>query len=525
MLPILTTSESNLVSAKAAYEKSRIELDRATGLLLDHSGIDVADATRGQVTHLPKVPYVAPRQDVVPGGQPAPPQRRRRSNPRTRDWSGGTAASAVPPGVCPERSRRGEARRASVRSDLINSPVMERPSLPAIPRSVLWMVLLSFLLQVAAIGVFRQYHTRPGEDNFGFGFEMGRVGRSIALGQGFSNPYGGNTGPSAWEPPLYPYLIGGVFKIFGVYTYASAWVLLSINSLFAALTTIPVFLIAHRTFGPRVALWSARAWALNPYVWYWSVHWIWDTTFTPLMLALIFLVSLKWLRRKSSTGRAGGDGCCSAHCGAWERWPIPRCCPFCRSAACGFGGRDTGAVCRRSAASCFPHSCFFSFFRPGWCGTIEVFGRFVFIRDDFGLQLRLGNNRLADGMLIATLQPNLNKPELEKFQRMGEIAYEAYCRRLAFDWIRANPGRFAVISMKRFFYYWNGVPRHTDSRCSVGFPQLPVSGFVGARDLGTGSCATAETPRGLAFRRTGRDLPHGLLLRLSARPLPPSHRT
>jgi outer membrane protein len=67
----LTTSESNLVSAKAAYEKSRIELDRATGLLLDHSGIDVTEATRGQVTHLPQVPYVAPRQDIVPGGQPA----------------------------------------------------------------------------------------------------------------------------------------------------------------------------------------------------------------------------------------------------------------------------------------------------------------------------------------------------------------------------------------------------------------------------------------------------------------------
>jgi outer membrane protein TolC len=67
----LTTSESNLVSAKAAYEKSRIELERATGLLLDHSGINVADATRGQVTHLPQVPYVAPRQDVVPGAQPA----------------------------------------------------------------------------------------------------------------------------------------------------------------------------------------------------------------------------------------------------------------------------------------------------------------------------------------------------------------------------------------------------------------------------------------------------------------------
>jgi outer membrane protein len=63
----LTTSESNLVSAKAAYEKSRIELERATGLLLDHSNIDVTDATRGQVTHLPQVPYAAPRQDAAPG--------------------------------------------------------------------------------------------------------------------------------------------------------------------------------------------------------------------------------------------------------------------------------------------------------------------------------------------------------------------------------------------------------------------------------------------------------------------------
>jgi outer membrane protein len=67
----LTTGESNLVSAKAAYEKSRIELDRATGLLLDHSGIDIADATRGQVQHMPNVPYVTPRPDAVPTAPPS----------------------------------------------------------------------------------------------------------------------------------------------------------------------------------------------------------------------------------------------------------------------------------------------------------------------------------------------------------------------------------------------------------------------------------------------------------------------
>ena len=71
----LTTAESNLVSAKAAYEKARVELDRATGLLLDHSGIVMADAERGEVTHMPDVPYVAPRTDVQPGApsQPQPP--------------------------------------------------------------------------------------------------------------------------------------------------------------------------------------------------------------------------------------------------------------------------------------------------------------------------------------------------------------------------------------------------------------------------------------------------------------------
>src|SRR6202162_4145068 len=116
---------------------------------------------------------------------------------------------------------------------------MVRPFRPALPKFFLWLLPLSFVLQLATIRILRQDRTRPGQDNFGFGWEMGRIGRSIALGHGFSSPYEGNTGPSAWEPPLYPYLIGGVFKAFGIYTQASAWVLLSINSLFATLTTIP----------------------------------------------------------------------------------------------------------------------------------------------------------------------------------------------------------------------------------------------------------------------------------------------
>jgi outer membrane protein TolC len=69
---LLTAAESNLVSAMAAYEKSQVEMDRATGLLLDHAGIIMADAERGQVTQMPNVPYVAARenpQSVMPPAQ------------------------------------------------------------------------------------------------------------------------------------------------------------------------------------------------------------------------------------------------------------------------------------------------------------------------------------------------------------------------------------------------------------------------------------------------------------------------
>jgi outer membrane protein len=85
----LTTGESNLVSAKAAYEKSRIELDRATGLLLDHAGIDIAEATRGQVTHLPTVPYVAPRQDRAPPASSTPTANPMSAPPAQNPQQGG----------------------------------------------------------------------------------------------------------------------------------------------------------------------------------------------------------------------------------------------------------------------------------------------------------------------------------------------------------------------------------------------------------------------------------------------------
>jgi hypothetical protein len=107
-------------------------------------------------------------------------------------------------------------------------------------------------------------------------------------------------------------------------------------------------------------------------------------------------------------------------------------------------------------------------------------------------------------MLMAYLQPNMNKLELEKFQSMGEIAYAESCKREAFDWVQENPGRFAVISLKRFFYYWNGVPRATSSTLPVDFR---TSGF-----LATSVLALWGLGRAVRQKRPGAWLYVGLVI-------------
>ena len=77
------------------------------------------------------------------------------------------------------------------------------------------------------------------------------MARSIAQGHGFSSPFYPSTGPTALVPPLFPYLLAAVFRIFGVYTAASAIAILSINSVFSALTCIPLYFSTRYATGPN----------------------------------------------------------------------------------------------------------------------------------------------------------------------------------------------------------------------------------------------------------------------------------
>ena len=57
-----------------------------------------------------------------------------------------------------------------------------------------------------------------------FLFESGNIAFSLASGHGFGSLLRVPTGPTAWMTPLYPLLLSGIMRLFGVYTFQS-WVM------------------------------------------------------------------------------------------------------------------------------------------------------------------------------------------------------------------------------------------------------------------------------------------------------------
>src|ERR1700754_4627411 len=115
-----------------------------------------------------------------------------------------------------------------------------------------WLVFsVAFAVRVLYLTLAHTYRFRPYDDHMLFGEEMGRIARALATGFGFSDPFRGHTGPTAWVGTLFPLLLSSIFKLFGVFSSLSAWAVLTLNSLFSALTALTVWEIAARCFDPR----------------------------------------------------------------------------------------------------------------------------------------------------------------------------------------------------------------------------------------------------------------------------------
>src|SRR5580658_5806631 len=324
----------------------------------------------------------------------------------------------------------------------INQPSSSRP------KSYFLMVFVALAIRLAVIPFVYHDWTDPFVlDHWAFGL----VARSLVTGHGFGSVFAPTGAPTAVLPPVYTFLLAGIFKIFGPETTPSILAALSLNSLFCALTCIPVFLIAKETFGNRVAKWAGWGWALSPYGIYYGADWAWSTCLVTLELSCLFLFA--WRLEDSSRKRD------------WILF----------GALCG-----VAALTEPVVLAVLPLLGIYTLYRRyrlarPWksqmiavalAGTVVLspwlvrnymlFHRFIPVRSGFGLELYIGNNGYSTRWVNSSLHPNHSDAELDEYKRVGEMAYMDHKLQQGKDYVRAHPAWYAWMTLRRIVYLWTG---------------------------------------------------------------------
>jgi hypothetical protein len=368
---------------------------------------------------------------------------------------------------------------------------------------------VGFALRVVVILVGHTYRIRTSQGNFDFGFEAGRIARSLVTGHGYGNPFNGTSGPTAWLPPLYPLLMAAAFKVFGVYSRGAALALMVVDSAFSAAIVPAVYEIAARCFDARgiarrsakivvpVAVWSAWMWAVYPAALQYAVHWIWEMSLTACLFswAIVVALRLRGVGEEQGLGiREQGLGdrtlwfvlgvlwglialtnasllLCLPATMIWIAWPELRAWRL---------GRETllGAVLTCVA--------FAAVMAPWVVRNERVMGAPVLTRDNFGVELYESTLERNDGFPWGTTVPLwTGDPEYQQYARMGEIAFATMRGDEAKARIEARPGRTAKWTLDRFLFFWDGTPhavnghRANEFLRQLSYCSLSVCGLLG----------------------------------------------
>jgi len=404
-----------------------------------------------------------------------------------------------------------------------------------------WMIFwVGFAVRVVVILVGHTYRIRGDQGDFNFGFEAGRIARSLVTGQGYANPFNGVSGPTAWLPPLYPLLMAGVFKVFGVYTRGAALALMVIDSALSAAVVPAVYEIAARCFDEQgiarrgakiaapVAVWSAWIWAVYPAALQYAVHWIWEMSVTACLFSWAVVVALR-LRGVGEKGHTSGA---KAPVFLEPMRPEAEASGYLFAAGPQAGeSREIGAQRRyllwfvlgvlwglialtnASLMLCLPAlmiwiawpelrrwklgrstvvgamlTCvaFGAVLAPWVVRNERVMGAPVLTRDNFGVELYESTLERNDGFPWGTTVPLwTGDPEYRQYVRMGEIAFATMRGEQAKARIRARPWRTAKWTLDRFLFFWDGTPHAANGHLATEYLRqlsycfLSVCGLLG----------------------------------------------
>jgi hypothetical protein len=334
---------------------------------------------------------------------------------------------------------------------------------------------IAMVLGVALLGrlfvLWSILTTHPHNWIFSHPWEMGLLANSLLHGQGYSSPFGGWTGPTAFIAPGYPTLIAAIFWVFGTYTLASA---IAIMMMHIAVSLFTIWLIMHvatEMLDSRTATIAGAFWAVSlPLLFIPSIFW--ESSLSEC--AVIGMVALA-LRYQHSPTRAHWI-VLGASCGIIAL--INPALVFSLLAIMGWLAWQTRRVSR--SAPLLGLLALLLVFSPWPIRNAYRFHAFIPLRSTVGFELWMGNRPGANGRLDESLFPMFNQQELSSYLSKGEVAYTRGKSDQALAYIRQYPGLFLNVSARRVFRFWMGSGNASTSPVYVIHAMLTtVLGFMG----------------------------------------------
>ncbi len=312
-------------------------------------------------------------------------------------------------------------------------------------RSLVVILAAALGLRLFALRLFFTSH--PPTFLFAHPYEMGLVANSLIHGLGYSSPFGGSTGPTAIVAPGYPTLIAPIFLVFGSDTFASALVITGLQIVVSLLTIWLMMHVAREMLDSRAATLAGAFWAVSlPLAWIPTIFW--ETSISAC--SFVGIVALVIRCHRDPTRAAWillGVGCGIA------ALINPALLPS-FLAIMGWLAYETWRVARSAAV--IGLLALLLVYAPWPIRNAYRFHAFIPLRSTVGLELYMGNRPGATGHLDESLFPMFNRQELASYLSKGEVAYTNDQAKQAWAYVRARPGHFVNLSLRRAYRFWAG---------------------------------------------------------------------
>jgi hypothetical protein len=277
--------------------------------------------------------------------------------------------------------------------------------------------------------------------------EPSRIAWALVSGYGYSSPWRGTPLlPTAQQPPVFPLIMAGIFKIGGAYAMTSLWMATLLNATFSGCTAVMILRLGKRDFGEATGILAAWIWAIWLYEAVICVR-LWESSLTALLLVL----TLWWLPRLAES-REWRDWCLFGLLAGFSSLTNTTMLAMflCFYAWMWMGRRAQTASVKKFVVVSV--AVFVLALAPWTVRNYLTFHRVMPLRDNFGLELWIGN---YEGVTEAQLYPGAF-PLLDptEYNRLGEVPFMEEKLHEGLGFIREHPAEFARLSGVRFVLFW-----------------------------------------------------------------------